>query len=559
MGPENRIEPAATTTPPPAAPRGDEANLATDAHADLERAVLPTEVSKPLARTLIIAFCLFLAVVPIVQIVLEATGRQRSQLGELFYREPTRANLHRYEEDVARNSVFKQTVQPEVQLALSRLNGSGNSKVFLGRDGVLFYRPGMNFVTGRGILDPARIRAKRKRLIDAGEASAEADPRPAILAFDAACRSAGAHLVVVPVPDKVMMLPDKVYPTWSAQPSGPLTNVDYARFLQELRSAGVDVYDPTPRDVSSGESLRYLKQDTHWTPEWMDAVARALSDHVLTAVPLPGNRAVQYHAEPVAVRRVGDLVDMLDLPANQTLFPPQEVTIQRTIRTDTRQPWTSDPSADVLFLGDSFANIYTAPPMGWGDSAGLAPALSRHLRRTIDAIAINGAGASGTRRELARRAEGVTGKRLVIWEFAVRELTDASWDVIPMGSAPSSEPTKSAVPTAKHSLEIEATIVAVSKVPQPYSVPYPDCLSYMMFRVDRVVMGQYTDSQILAAMWAMKRNVWLPPAKYAPGRKLRVKLIPMRQAEENVRSAQRADDIEDYKHPPYFVIEDQDL
>jgi alginate O-acetyltransferase complex protein AlgJ len=414
----------------------------------------------------------------------------------------------------------------------------------------------MNFVTGRGILDPGRLRARRKRLVDAGETSAEPDPRPAVLAFDAACRAAGARLVVVPVPDKAMLMPRAAgFPAGRGPAPAVVANVDYPRFLAGLREAGVDVYDPTPPDAAPDDPPRFLEQDTHWTPEWMEAVARGVADHVRAAVALPPGGAARYRTEEVAVRRAGDLVDMLELPPGQTLFPPREVTVRRTVDPATGAPPEPDPSADVLLLGDSFANIYTAPQMGWGDGAGFAPALARHLGRKLDVIAVNGAGASGTRRELARRPEGLSGKRVVVWEFAVRELTDGSWDVIPVSAAPAARP---ATP-AGTPLVIEATIEAVSKVPEPYSVPYPDCLTYTLWRVDRVVEGDYADGQILAVMWAMKNNAALPPAKYAPGRRLRAKLIPLRQADERVRTGQRADDTGDYTHRPYFVLEEHGL
>jgi alginate O-acetyltransferase complex protein AlgJ len=325
-----------------------------------------------------------------------------------------------------------------------------------------------------------------------------------------------------------------------------------------MRGAGVDVYDPTPSGPPPDNRQRFLQQDTHWTPEWMDEVARGIADHVRAKVTLPAGGGAHYRYEDVTVRRVGDLVDMLGLPPDQTLFPPQDVTVRRTLDAATGGPMTPLASGDVLLLGDSFTNIYTAPQMRWGESAGLAPALARHLDRAIDVIAVNGKGASGTRRELARRPEGLSGKRVVIWEFAARELTDASWDVIPLASEP---PTQQGAPPTpgRPALEIEATIETVSKVPEPFTVPYPDCLTYVLLRVDRVIEGEYRDKQLLAVMWAMKKNVSLPPAKYRPGRRLRAKLIPMRDADESVRTGQRADDVADYTHRPYFVTEEHGL
>jgi hypothetical protein len=65
--------------------------------------------------------------------------------------------------------------------------------------------------------------------------------------------------------------------------------------------------------------------------------------------------------------------------------------------------------------------------MGWGESAGFAEHLSRALGlRAIDCIVRNSNGAFATReilsQELARGRDRLAGKKLVVWEFAAREL-----------------------------------------------------------------------------------------------------------------------------------------
>ena len=65
--------------------------------------------------------------------------------------------------------------------------------------------------------------------------------------------------------------------------------------------------------------------------------------------------------------------DMLKLPEGQTLFLPQTVSVHQVID-GAGQPWEPDPEADVLLLGDSFTNMFSLDQMGWGETAGLAPA-----------------------------------------------------------------------------------------------------------------------------------------------------------------------------------------
>ena len=121
---------------------------------------------------------------------------------------------------------------------------------------------------------------------------------------------------------------------------------------------------------------------------------------------------------------------MLDLPPGQQLYPPERAVISRVLAQD-GSPWRSDRGADVLVLGDSFANIYSLASMGWGDSAGLVEHLSYALGRPVDRIVQNDDGAFATREMLQRAGpERLAGKRVVIWQFAARELASGDWKVI---------------------------------------------------------------------------------------------------------------------------------
>ena len=93
--------------------------------------------------------------------------------------------------------------------------------------------------------------------------------------------------------------------------------------------------------------------------------------------------------------------------------------------------WRPDPGAEVLLLGDSFTNVYSVPELGWGEGAGLAEQLAFALERPVDRIAVNAGGAWTARQrlvaELRRGSDRLAGKRLVVYEFAVRELTSGDW------------------------------------------------------------------------------------------------------------------------------------
>ena len=86
-------------------------------------------------------------------------------------------------------------------------------------------------------------------------------------------------------------------------------------------------------------------------------------------------------------------------------------------------------------LGDSFSNIYSLESMGWGTSAGLVEQLSYALRRPIDRLVQNDEGAFATRAMLQRDPARLDGKRVVVYQFAARELAGGDWKVIRLPAA----------------------------------------------------------------------------------------------------------------------------
>jgi alginate O-acetyltransferase complex protein AlgJ len=323
-------------------------------------------------------------------------------------------------------------VQPRLQLLLTRLGRVGNKRALIGRDGYLYYTPGVLHVTGPGFLNTATQKGREKSALDAGEDAIIADPRPAILAFHRELSRRGIRLVLMPLPDKAALQAEQLH--GRGKPVVTPDNVDFDRFVGELREQGVAVFDARKLAPARGAQPLYLQQDTHWTPDFMQRVAQGLGRYVtqLGVLNAPGKPSgLRMVSQPVA--RVGDIVDMLKLPEEQTVFLPQPVTVQ-AVQDAQGNAWEPDASADVLLLGDSFTNIFSLEGMGWGAAAGLAPHLALALDRPLDVIAQNDSGAFATRQAFAKEAaaggERLQGKRVVIWEFAARELSVGDWKLL---------------------------------------------------------------------------------------------------------------------------------
>jgi len=402
---------------------------------ELRQGVIHTEVSPAVARVMIGVFLAIVFGIPVHQMCVDLLNRQRPSAQNLFAngRFPTRSDLRQFEDAIQEQSSAIRFCQPRFGELITAWGGFGSTNIVVGRHGWLFYRPGIDSVTGSGFLDPQTLRRRTRNWRDAAATEAVVpDPRPAILQFKRQVEAAGARLILLPIPDKASLQGSEL--STRIGTGSPAQNPSFTRFIEELRAAGVEVLGPSPTLIRPGE-IRYLAQDTHWTPQWMDEVSNALAQRVRPHLDQDVARLLRL--EPTAVQGVGDLTEMLRLTERQRLFPPQSVTIQRVLDSSGER-LRPDPQSQVLLLGDSFTNIYSAKPMGWGDGAGLAEHLSYHLGRPIDWIARNDAGAHATREMLAGQlAQGknrLAGKKVVIWQFAARELALGDWRMVPMGN-----------------------------------------------------------------------------------------------------------------------------
>src|SRR3954469_7336799 len=104
-----------------------------------------------------------------------------------------------------------------------------------GNDGWLFFGGELRLLSlGKFWGDDARkvSRAHKPEL---------ADPLPAILDFQQQLKARGIDLLVVPVPPKAAVYPEKIVAGYNAAANDPAATLH--RFYEELASAGVDVLD----------------------------------------------------------------------------------------------------------------------------------------------------------------------------------------------------------------------------------------------------------------------------------------------------------------------------
>jgi alginate O-acetyltransferase complex protein AlgJ len=198
---------------------------------------------------------------------------------------------------------------------------------------------------------------------------------------------------VLPAPLKPSLEPHRLTSRYTPA-DAPVQNPSYHQWLREMADAGVAVADFSDElaevERATGEP-QFLRTDTHWTPEAMERVTARLAEFIRKSRLLPDAPAAGYQRQDVRVSGTGDIAEMLKLPKDQTLYPPQEITVHRVLSAD-GEPWKRNRQADVLVLGDSFCNVYSMKEMTWGDAAGFCEQLSYELQRPLDKIALNAGG-----------------------------------------------------------------------------------------------------------------------------------------------------------------------
>ena len=448
-------------------------------------------------------------------------------------------SINQYEDDLEDASLLQNLVLSPVQAILTEL-GAGNEEAYLGAGQWIYYRPGFDYVTGPGFLDPDRL-AKRASGGNEWQTAPQPDPILAIDHFSRRLAQRGIRLIVMPAPVKPAIHPEHLDGTSRA----PVQNPSYEEFLSEVESRGVLVYDPAPAIAAAKFETghpQYLATDTHWRPEAMELAAQGLAEFIRSGLDASDGPSVEFRRETAEITNMGDIVTMLKLPPNQRIYRKETVTISQVLSPG-GEMWRPSRTADILLLGDSFNNIYSLEPMGWGASAGLAEQLSYHLGRPVDVIARNDSGAYATRemlsRELARGRDRLAGKRAVVWEFAARELAAGDWKIIEMKLGEPRPATFLALDDEEH-LDVTGTIADISAVPKPHSVPYKDHI-VSIHLVDIAAGRPIQANEALVYMWSMRDNIWTGAARYRAGQEVSLRLSSWYAVEDRLGAIRRSE------------------
>lgn len=300
--------------------------------------------------------------------------------------------------------------------------GLGSHDVVPAPGGWLFWRPDLEAVLVPDPLGaPALARARRFGRV-------EVDPRPAILAWRDALAARGIELVVVPTPLKSELEVRRL-----AAGLGTRRVAGWLSLTETLDGAGVPWIDLAAEleAETSPVGSWFLRRDTHWHPAAVAVAARTIAERVAQLEPTLRQARTSLPNTPRQVAGDGDLVRLLRLPAAAELDP--EVVEVQALR-DSES--AIGRGGAVLLLGDSFTGVFSRPELGWGRGAGLGEQLARELGAKVDVVTVNAGGARGSRErllaELAADPTRLDAVRVVVWQFANREIVSGSWPVLPV-------------------------------------------------------------------------------------------------------------------------------
>ena len=156
---------------------------------------------------------------------------------------------------------------------------------------------------------------------DLPESEADSNnPLPAILDFKAQLDKAGVDLLLVPVPTKAAIYPDKLMAGNPVPPQVPADLVKNDRdFYKLLESRGVKVLDLTETflDARNAESPDlYCKTDTHWAPPGIQLAAKKIAGLIQVLPWVTAQTKVETKAVDVPLEIHGDLAASLTAPGN---------------------------------------------------------------------------------------------------------------------------------------------------------------------------------------------------------------------------------------------------
>jgi len=309
----------------------------------------------------------------------------------------------------------------------AKLRSAGSKAVIPGADGWFFLSSDIRFLSVGEFwgADAAKVSRAHK--------PESADPIPAIVDFHDQLKRRGIDLLLMPVPPKAAIYPEKILPDVDLH--GETAAPYLARFYDELRKREIDVVDLSTvflQNRANEHGPVFCKTDTHWSGFGCVLAAQTIKDKIHEK--LAAQPQKNYAAEWKQVTIKGDLGDLAGPDAKK--LEAENIVIRTISDKETGAAVTPDPNSPLLVIGDSHTLVFHD---FLAEKSGLLDQVAYEIGFAPDLIGTRGSGATSVRVSLYRRAkkdpEYLAKKKMIVWCFAAREFTesDQGWDKVPVG------------------------------------------------------------------------------------------------------------------------------
>ncbi len=264
-------------------------------------------------------------------------------------------------------------------------------------------------------------------------AANQADPLAGIAEFHGLLKERGIRLLLVPVPAKAAIYPERLVAGFSAGEVAAL-----APLYEGFAAAGIEVLDLEPlllaARAAEPTTLLYCRQDAHFSP----SAASWIAGWIFQTAPLEGLPAPG--ANPFALGELETLTftgDQIVGSEWEGTLPPEPLPL-RTVRSGGLVGVTPEPASPILLLGDSHTLVFHEGREGGMHSSGGGVLDHLALRYGVapDLVGVRGSGLVQARKQLFYKAASASGywdtKKLVVWLFSAREFTQSTDKPVPI-------------------------------------------------------------------------------------------------------------------------------
>jgi alginate O-acetyltransferase complex protein AlgJ len=263
------------------------------------------------------------------------------------------------------------------------------------------------------------------------------NPIPSMVEFRDLLKAKGVELIVVPVPAKASIYPDKLDASFAPGDPYPLTPL-----IEKMQKAGLNAIDLESvmrqrREAQPDEKL-WCEQDAHFSPMACEVIAGIIKTEV--------EKGEWYAALPKEELKRSDPTP-LEIEGDQIKGSEWEGQVAKEVlnvqyagreKEGRIEPLEPDRESPVLLLGDSHTLVFQegASSGMHCKGGGLFDQLSYELGFPLDLAGVRGSGLVQARKTLFYTAAPIDGywenKKAVVWVFSVREFTQSFDKIIPI-------------------------------------------------------------------------------------------------------------------------------